>query len=150
MFAKVVAKNRAFGNNTMFLQKFIRFRWGWTFPVFPPPGGAYVYYSVRDTGKAPIFYVTNSSAYLGFVKLEDQMLLRHHLAPYFICTEILYFIILYILYDPRQLFKTKRVHVRRAQPGGKGGIPPPRNRKKIVVENGVISECSILVTNFPK
>ena len=30
-----------------------------------------LYYSVRETGKAPVFYVTNSSAYLGFVKMGD-------------------------------------------------------------------------------
>ena len=42
-FGKVVAKNRAFGNNTIFLQQFFQFRVeGGTFPVFPP-GGAYVY-----------------------------------------------------------------------------------------------------------
>ena len=40
-FGKVVAKNRAFGNNTIFLQQSFRFRGGGTFPVFPP-GGAYV------------------------------------------------------------------------------------------------------------
>ena len=36
-FGKVVAKNRAFGNNTIFLEQFFRFRGGGTFPVFPPP-----------------------------------------------------------------------------------------------------------------
>ena len=41
IFGKVVAKNRAFGNNIIFLQQFFQFRGGGTFPVSPPPGGAY-------------------------------------------------------------------------------------------------------------
>ena len=34
-FPKVVTKNRAFGNNTIFLQQFFRFRAGGDFPPFP-------------------------------------------------------------------------------------------------------------------
>ena len=34
-FRKFVTKNRAFGNNTIFLQQFFRFRGG-EFPPFPP------------------------------------------------------------------------------------------------------------------
>ena len=40
IFGKVVAKNRAFGNNFIFLQQFFSI-WEGTFPMFPPPGGAY-------------------------------------------------------------------------------------------------------------
>ena len=36
-FEKVVAKNRAFGNNTIFLQHFFSISGGGTFPVFPLP-----------------------------------------------------------------------------------------------------------------
>ena len=35
-FRKFVTKNRAFGNNTIFLQQFFRFRGGGNFPPFPP------------------------------------------------------------------------------------------------------------------
>ena len=42
IFGKVVAKNRAFGNNIIFLQQFFPFRGGGTFPMFPHCGGAYV------------------------------------------------------------------------------------------------------------
>ena len=35
-FRKFVTKNRAFGNNTIFLQQFFRFRGGGEFPPFPP------------------------------------------------------------------------------------------------------------------
>ena len=36
IFRKFVTKNRAFGNNTSFLQQFFRFRGGGEFPPFPP------------------------------------------------------------------------------------------------------------------
>ena len=35
-FGKFVTKNRAFGNNTMFLQQFFRFRGGGGFPLATP------------------------------------------------------------------------------------------------------------------
>ena len=35
-FSKFVSKNRAFGNSTIFLQHFFRFRGGGEFPPFPP------------------------------------------------------------------------------------------------------------------
>ena len=35
-FRKFVTKNRAFGNNTIFLQQFFRFRGGGNFPPSPP------------------------------------------------------------------------------------------------------------------
>ena len=40
IFGKVFDKNRAFGNNIIFLRQFFQFRGGGTFPMFPP-GGAY-------------------------------------------------------------------------------------------------------------
>ena len=43
-FGKVVAKNRAFGNNIIFLQQFFSISgWRGTFPMFPYSGGAYGY-----------------------------------------------------------------------------------------------------------
>ena len=48
-FGKVVAKNGAFGNNTIFLQQLFSISGG-TFPVFPP-GGAYdIYTQGQNTG----------------------------------------------------------------------------------------------------
>ena len=41
IFGKVVAKNRAFGNNIIFLQQFFSISGGVTFPMFPHTGGAY-------------------------------------------------------------------------------------------------------------
>ena len=40
IFGKVVAKNRAFGNNIIFQQQFFPFRGG-AFPMFAHTGGAY-------------------------------------------------------------------------------------------------------------
>ena len=42
-FGKVVAKNRAFGNNNIFLQQFFQFRGGGGRSLCSPPGGAYAY-----------------------------------------------------------------------------------------------------------
>ena len=43
IFGEVVAKNRAFGNNIIFLQQFFPFRGEGIFPPFPPPGNATEY-----------------------------------------------------------------------------------------------------------
>ena len=67
-FGKFFTKNRAFGNNTIFLQQFFRFRGG-DFPPFPSwlrpcsaediPAGGYTpaYCSKNLTNRALIFFV---------------------------------------------------------------------------------------------
>ena len=57
MFGKVVAKNRAFANNIIFLQQFFQLGGG-TFPVFPH-GGAYAYICTRIHPDTYIYISTN-------------------------------------------------------------------------------------------
>ena len=83
-FGKFVTKNRAFGNNTIFLQQFFRFR-GKISPIPPPPGYAlgsdkFVSFTFRSKNRdkrrtekpvifhAPKLYASQNSYFFDFLQ----------------------------------------------------------------------------------
>ena len=88
-FEKVVAKNRAFRNNTSFLQQFFQFRGGGERSLCSPPGGAYAIFSEFPKDSTKNFVSLTSC-------IRDRLKIKSHAQQIAI---IAYLVIIFIFLD---------------------------------------------------